>query len=180
MRGAALPAGKVNDVRGIGQFPDDLRHGPILVGFFPFLDEIGLLGDQTGVEDEFDVVGGGDFLDLLVVGHGKRLSAQQVGRGFHAHEGDAVRAIGFDHIEEFILINIPLKGTVLSVFKAHGINLTNIESRPSKKREWEYHFFVDLLGHRTEERVQSGLDEARQHCLQLSVLGSFPRAMELL
>jgi chorismate mutase / prephenate dehydratase len=69
---------------------------------------------------------------------------------------------------------------VLSVFKEHGINLTNIESRPSKKREWEYHFFVDFLGHRTEERVQKGLEGARQHCLQLSVLGSFPRATELL
>jgi chorismate mutase/prephenate dehydratase len=69
---------------------------------------------------------------------------------------------------------------VLTVFKDHGINLTNIESRPSKKREWEYHFFVDLVGHRTEERVQTGLEAARQHCLQLSILGSFPRATELL
>jgi chorismate mutase/prephenate dehydratase len=58
--------------------------------------------------------------------------------------------------------------------------MTNIESRPSKKREWEYYFFVDLLGHRTEERIQAGMEESRQHCLQLSVLGSFPRATELL
>jgi chorismate mutase/prephenate dehydratase len=69
---------------------------------------------------------------------------------------------------------------VLETFKRHNINLTNIESRPSKKREWEYHFLVDFLGHRTEEQVQVGLDEARQHCLQLSVLGSFPRAKEVL
>jgi len=69
---------------------------------------------------------------------------------------------------------------VLEVFKKYSINLTNIESRPSKKREWEYYFFVDFLGHRTEERVQAGLEEARQHCLQLSILGSFPRATELL
>ncbi|HQG49485.1 MAG TPA: prephenate dehydratase domain-containing protein, partial [Sedimentisphaerales bacterium] len=69
---------------------------------------------------------------------------------------------------------------VLETFKKHNINLTNIESRPSKKREWEYHFLVDFLGHRTEERVQAALEEARQHCLQLSVLGSFPRAKEIL
>ena len=69
---------------------------------------------------------------------------------------------------------------VLEVFKKYNLNLTNIESRPSRKREWEYYFFVDLLGHRTQERVQIGLEEARQHCLQLSVLGSFPRATELL
>ncbi|MBL7154011.1 MAG: prephenate dehydratase [Phycisphaerae bacterium] len=69
---------------------------------------------------------------------------------------------------------------VLDVFKQHGINLTNIESRPSRKREWEYYFFMDFLGHRLEKRVQDGLDEARKHCLQLSILGSFPRARELL
>ena len=69
---------------------------------------------------------------------------------------------------------------VLDVFKRFDINLTNIQSRPSKKRQWEYYFFVDLLGHRTETHVQQGLDEARKHCLQLSVLGSFPRATEVL
>ncbi len=69
---------------------------------------------------------------------------------------------------------------VLEVFKRCDINLTNIESRPSKKRQWEYYFFVDFLGHRTEERVKKGLEEAREHCLQLSILGSFPRATELL
>ncbi len=69
---------------------------------------------------------------------------------------------------------------VLDVFKRHNINLTNIESRPSKKRQWEYYFFVDFVGHRTEKQVQKGLEEARKYCLQLSILGSFPRATELL
>jgi chorismate mutase/prephenate dehydratase len=69
---------------------------------------------------------------------------------------------------------------VLDVFKQHDINLTNIESRPSRKREWEYYFFMDFLGHRTENRVQEGLKEARKYCLQLSILGSFPRATDLL
>ncbi|MHC4292876.1 MAG: prephenate dehydratase [Planctomycetota bacterium] len=69
---------------------------------------------------------------------------------------------------------------VLEVFKKFSINLTNIESRPGKKREWEYYFFMDFLGHRTQETIQKGLTEARQHCLQLSVLGSFPRAKELM
>jgi chorismate mutase/prephenate dehydratase len=69
---------------------------------------------------------------------------------------------------------------VLDVFKQYNINLTNIESRPSKKRQWEYYFFVDFVGHRTDENVQAGLEESRKHCLQLSILGSFPRATELL
>jgi len=69
---------------------------------------------------------------------------------------------------------------VLDVFKRYEINLTNIESRPSRKRQWEYYFFVDFLGHRTDKRIQEGMEEARKHCLQLSILGSFPRATELL
>jgi chorismate mutase/prephenate dehydratase len=69
---------------------------------------------------------------------------------------------------------------VLEVFKRHDVNLTNIESRPSKKRQWEYYFFVDFLGHQSDEKVQKAFDEARKHCLQLSVLGSFPRATEVL
>jgi len=69
---------------------------------------------------------------------------------------------------------------VLEVFKKYDVNLTNIESRPSKKRQWEYYFFVDFLGHRSDENVMKAMDEARKHCLQLSVLGSFPRATEVL
>jgi chorismate mutase/prephenate dehydratase len=69
---------------------------------------------------------------------------------------------------------------VLDVFKTYRINMTNIESRPSKKREWEYYFFVDFLGHRMDQNIQDGLTEARKHCLQLSILGSFPKATELL
>ena len=69
---------------------------------------------------------------------------------------------------------------VLDIFKRYDINMTNIESRPSRKRQWEYYFFVDFLGHRTEKHIQEGLQESRKHCLQLSILGSFPRATELL
>lgn len=69
---------------------------------------------------------------------------------------------------------------VLNVFRDHGINLTNIGSRPNKKREWEYYFFADLLGHKKDENVAKALELVREHCLQLSVLGSFPRNASLL
>ena len=69
---------------------------------------------------------------------------------------------------------------VLEVFRNNGLNLANIESRPSKKREWEYCFFVDFLGHRESENVIKALNEARKHCLQLSVMGSFPKNDTLL
>ena len=69
---------------------------------------------------------------------------------------------------------------VLEVFKKYEVNLTNIESRPSKKKQWEYYFFADFMGHRSEQRVQKAIDEAGRHCLAISVLGSFPRAMDVL
>jgi chorismate mutase/prephenate dehydratase len=69
---------------------------------------------------------------------------------------------------------------VLNVFKECGVNLTNIESRPSRKREREYYFFVDFVGHRTDANVIKAVEAARHHCLQLSILGSFPRAKDLL
>ena len=69
---------------------------------------------------------------------------------------------------------------VLNVFKGCGVNLTNIESRPSRKREWEYYFFMDCQGHKSDENVSKSIELARQHCLQLSVLGSFPRATQVL
>ena len=69
---------------------------------------------------------------------------------------------------------------VLDVFRRHGINLTNIDTRPSQKRNFEYYFFTDLIGHTDDETVKRALDEVRGHCLQLAVLGSFPRANETL
>jgi len=69
---------------------------------------------------------------------------------------------------------------VLDVFKKKEVNLTNIESRPSKKRQREYYFFVDCQGHRKDEKFISCLNEVKQHCLQLSVLGSYPKTDTLL
>lgn len=69
---------------------------------------------------------------------------------------------------------------VLDVFKENGINLTDIEKRPSKKVNWEYYFFIDAQGHADDPRMQRAIQEARKHCLQLTVLGSYPRATEVL
>jgi chorismate mutase/prephenate dehydratase len=69
---------------------------------------------------------------------------------------------------------------VLDVFKENGINLTDIEKRPSKKVNWEYYFFIDAQGHADDPAMQKAIDESRQHCLQLTVLGSYPRAQEVL
>ncbi|MDB5320545.1 MAG: pheA, partial [Phycisphaerales bacterium] len=69
---------------------------------------------------------------------------------------------------------------VLDVFKENGINLTDIEKRPSKKVNWEYYFFIDAQGHADDPAMQKAIEEARQHCMQLTVLGSYPRALDVL
>ncbi len=69
---------------------------------------------------------------------------------------------------------------VLDVFKENGINLTDIEKRPSKKVNWEYYFFIDAQGHQDDPGMEKAIGEARKHCLQLTVLGSYPRATEVL
>ncbi len=69
---------------------------------------------------------------------------------------------------------------VLDVFKENGINLTDIEKRPSKKVNWEYYFFIDAQGHIDDAGMQRSIEQAKAHCLQLTVLGSYPRAMEVL
>lgn len=64
----------------------------------------------------------------------------------------------------------------LKVFDAHGINLTMIESRPTKQMPWEYIFFVDVQGHEFDENVQAALKELSEISLFVRVLGSYPEA----
>lgn len=63
---------------------------------------------------------------------------------------------------------------MLIPFASHGINLTKIESRPSRKQPWEYIFFLDLEGHARNENVQQALAELEDLCLHLKLLGSYP------
>jgi chorismate mutase/prephenate dehydratase len=63
---------------------------------------------------------------------------------------------------------------MLVPFKIHGINLTKIESRPSKKKAWDYYFFVDLEGHKENLRVKKALRELEHKCTFLKILGSYP------
>jgi chorismate mutase/prephenate dehydratase len=69
---------------------------------------------------------------------------------------------------------------VLDAFRNNGVNLTDIEKRPSGRTNWEYVFFVDAQGHADDDGVRAALAAAREHCLQMTILGSYPRATEVL
>jgi chorismate mutase/prephenate dehydratase len=63
---------------------------------------------------------------------------------------------------------------MLAPFARHNINLTKIESRPTKTQLWEYVFFLDLQGHQDDKEVKQALSELKELCIYLKILGSYP------
>ncbi len=63
---------------------------------------------------------------------------------------------------------------MLMSFKKYKINLTKIESRPSKKKAWDYYFYVDLEGHRENSNIKKALVELENKCKFFKILGSYP------
>jgi chorismate mutase/prephenate dehydratase len=64
----------------------------------------------------------------------------------------------------------------LGEFAKRDINLTKIESRPTKQTPWEYNFYVDFEGHRTEKRCTEALKALEKYATFIKILGSYPRA----
>jgi chorismate mutase/prephenate dehydratase len=62
----------------------------------------------------------------------------------------------------------------LRPFASRGINLSKIESRPSRKKAWDYLFFIDFIGHNDDAPVQDALVELEAHCSFVKWLGSYP------
>ncbi|MFH1847785.1 MAG: prephenate dehydratase [Candidatus Omnitrophota bacterium] len=63
---------------------------------------------------------------------------------------------------------------MLAPFRKNGINLTKIESRPSKKKVWDYYFFVDLEGHHLDPKIKKALKGLQKQTKFMKVLGSYP------
>lgn len=63
----------------------------------------------------------------------------------------------------------------LGVLARRQINLTKIESRPTRATRWEYNFFVDFEGHRTEPKVEQALKALGRCTTMVRILGSYPR-----
>ncbi len=64
----------------------------------------------------------------------------------------------------------------LQPFAENGVNLTRIESRPTRARAWEYVFFCDFEGHVEDPDVAKAIEELRPRCDFVKVLGSYPQA----
>ncbi|HEV2695338.1 MAG TPA: prephenate dehydratase [Verrucomicrobiae bacterium] len=64
----------------------------------------------------------------------------------------------------------------IAAFRKYKINMTKIESRPSKRKAWEYFFFVDCAGHFQDPKVAKAIQLLGQHCNFVKILGSYPNA----
>ncbi|NEV63756.1 prephenate dehydratase [Thiorhodococcus minor] len=67
--------------------------------------------------------------------------------------------------------------SLLAPMAVHGISMTRIESRPSRRGIWDYVFFVDILGHRSDPNVAHALRNLDKDALLFKVLGSYPIAV---
>jgi len=65
---------------------------------------------------------------------------------------------------------------LLEPLARHKVNMTRIESRPSRRHKWDYVFFIDLEGHATDKPVAAALAALRRRSSLYRVLGSYPRA----
>jgi chorismate mutase / prephenate dehydratase len=90
------------------------------------------------------------------VGHGKDVTSFLVSLGDEAasHSGALLKML------------MPLA--------ERGINLSKIESRPSKKRPWDYYFFIDVTGHNDDDTMKAALADLRRTCPMVKWLGSYP------
>ena len=66
---------------------------------------------------------------------------------------------------------------LLQPFQAHGVNMTRIESRPSRRGKWAYVFFVDVEGHAEDDNVAAALADLERVSKLSRVLGSYPKAI---
>ncbi len=62
----------------------------------------------------------------------------------------------------------------IAAFKRFKINMTKIESRPSKRKAWEYFFFIDCAGHYQDAKVAKAIEHLGKHCNFVKILGSYP------
>jgi len=92
-----------------------------------------------------------------------------MGRKSPPHTGDDKTSIMFSTQDKVGALH-----DSIAAFKRHRISMTKIESRPSKKKAWEYYFFADFHGHTDDVRVKKALAELARHTMFVKILGSYP------
>lgn len=108
---------------------------------------------KTQIQDQSQ-----NFTRFLVIGHH---GAKKTGR-----DKTSIMFVARDEVGALYRI--------LGVFARANVNLSKIESRPLKRRAWEYMFFADLDGHVEDGRIDRALKKVRRECSYFQLLGSYP------
>ncbi len=66
---------------------------------------------------------------------------------------------------------------LLQPFATHGVSMTRIESRPSRRQNWDYVFFIDLEGHAEEPPLKDALAELQENSSLFRLIGAYPKAV---
>jgi len=66
---------------------------------------------------------------------------------------------------------------LLQPFATHGVSMSRIESRPSRRRNWDYVFFIDVGGHAAESPLKEALAELEQNSSLFRIVGAYPKAV---
>jgi chorismate mutase/prephenate dehydratase len=67
---------------------------------------------------------------------------------------------------------------ILEPLAREGLNLSRIQSRPTRKKAWEHAFFLDVQGHEQDEGLATALMELRKVAASVKLLGSYPQAQD--
>jgi prephenate dehydratase len=116
---------------------------------------------------------GGEIVEPAIEDYaGNQTRFVVIGRGLRSRTGD-------DKTSLALFLKADKPGAllmILSEFAYAEINLTKIQSRPTKRALGDYMFFVDLEGHVEDQHVRTALDCLRLKLREVKVLGSYPRA----
>lgn len=182
----ALPGSKLSDIRAVYSHPQALGQCSA------FLESLGIVGEPT-----YDTAGSAKMVkektmrSAAAIASGKAaelygLEVLQSGiedvpenfTRFLAISRDEAERTGVDKTS-IVFGTKHTPGSLqlaLGELSMRGINLTKIESRPIRGTPWEYHFFVDFEGYRTDDTCSDALEALKKSTTFLRVLGSYPRA----
>jgi chorismate mutase/prephenate dehydratase len=89
-----------------------------------------------------------------------------------------IRATGSDKTS-ILIVTTHVPGSLFRVLKPisdSGLNMVKLESRPIKRENWNYMFFLDIEGHSSDPTVAETIKEMKPLCLYMKILGSYPKA----
>lgn len=90
----------------------------------------------------------------------------------------AIETLASGNDKTSIILAVPNRSgavyDMLAPLAKHGVSMTRLESRPARTGQWEYYFYVDLLGHQDDPAVKQALAELKQGVAFFKILGSYP------